>query len=166
MAAFDVNAILAGHNAQAVNILSGYGLLGDQVLGGLAGSNQAQLMDINDRYYKADAANTQDLISRGLRSTTRKRTDSSSLLGQKWRADIASNNALAQLAAGYGSQIGLAGLGAAGNFMNSGDSLGLGYGNLNYQYDALAARNAAAAGQSAGQTGFGYSGYSGGASSY
>lgn len=136
MAAYD--NILANYGQTASNILGGYGGLNSAIQTGLEGSNSSQMQDIFDQYTKAYASNKQDLISRGLRSTTRASTDSSSLIGQKWRAEGASRNALAQLQAGYAGQIGLAGLGAAGNFLNQGAQLGLGYGNLDANYQKLA----------------------------
>lgn len=127
------NAV-SDYQRNARDILDQYGGVRDRVLGSLVGSNKAELQDIYQQYVKGEAANKADLISRGLRSTTRVSTDASSLLAAKWRAEIQSNSALARLIADYDARISLSQLSAAGGFLNTGSQ-------LEYSYAALAQAN-------------------------
>lgn len=111
------NNILAGYQqtlgnqVQAQNQISqGYNQLASDVRGTIAGVGGAQQQAINDQYAQAAGQATQDLVNRGLGNTT---VQSSVLRGyglDRAKAQVALGDQMAQLQAGYQSQLGLAGL--------------------------------------------------------
>jgi hypothetical protein len=90
-----------------------YGALSAAVLGGLRGANRSNVQDINRKYTALSGQSSQDLINRGLGNTTIQSSVQTGIAGSRSREVTASRNAFANIIAGYQSQIGLAGLGAA-----------------------------------------------------
>ncbi len=88
------------------NQQQGYQQLLQQVLGSIAGVGRSQGQAIEDTYAKEVGASKQDLMSRGLGNTTVIDSEKRGLLLDKSKAQIALQNQLAQLTAGYEGQIG------------------------------------------------------------
>lgn len=113
--------ILSGYQQTAANqqtgqqsVLAGYGNLGNTIQNTIQGVDQSQRQAITDQYAMAAGKASQGLISRGLGNTTVANSVQAGLLSDKSKANIALSNQMAQLQAGYQSQIGMAGLGYAG----------------------------------------------------
>jgi hypothetical protein len=105
-----------GQNQQMYqNILGGYQQLGQGVQETIGGIGQAASQNIADTYAQQSGALRQGLTTRGLGNTTVNDSMQAGLLRDKSRADIALADQLAQLRAGYQSQLGLGQLG----WMNS-----------------------------------------------
>lgn len=144
---------LAGQQAQQAQVTAGYGNLKNETLGRLAGGQQAERIRAQRQFAQESGKATQGLISAGLGNTT-----VTSSVQRGINSDYALANAdigakWANLYAGYGSQIGLAGLGYQGQAIGQnaamlGQQLGfqgqyagmqqqyanqLGLGNQNYQ---------------------------------
>lgn len=88
----------------------GYSSLYNQVLGGIQGIGQSQSQAIQDAYRQQSGSAQQDLINRGLGNSTVLSSVQRGIDLDKSKADIALANQIAQLNAGYQSQLGGAGL--------------------------------------------------------
>lgn len=91
-------------------ISKGYNQLYNQVLGGIQGIGQSQAQAIADQYAQASGQSQQDLINRGLGNSTVLSSVQRGNQLDKSKADVALANQIAQLTAGYQSQLGGAGL--------------------------------------------------------
>lgn len=123
------NNIMQGYQTTAQNqgaaqqnIGAGYGSLYNNVLGTIAGVGQAQQQAINDAYAQQAGQTQQNVTDRGLGNTTVSDSLQRGLFYDKQKADVNLANQMAQLSAGYQSQLGLAGLGYANeaNMQNTG----------------------------------------------
>ncbi len=97
------------------NIMKGYQGLTSSVLGNIRGIGEAQAQAIEDVYAQQSGGAAQSLISRGLGNTTVANSVQRGLVLDREKAKTGLANQLAQLYAGYQSQLGLSQLG----FMNS-----------------------------------------------
>lgn len=111
------NNILAGYQgltaaqvAQQNSIQAGYGQLQGDVLHDIQNIDASQRQAIADTYHQQSGAAAQQLINRGLGNTTVQSGVQRGLVADKTKADIALSNQMAQLTAGYRSQLGQAGL--------------------------------------------------------
>ena len=105
----------ANQNQQGAQqgIQQGYGALGQNVQNTIQGIGASQSQAIADTYAQQSGALQQNLINSGLgNSTVLGEMERGPALDQQ-KAQIALSNQLAQLSAGYQSQLGLAGLGYA-----------------------------------------------------
>lgn len=91
-------------------ITAGYGALNTQVQGMIQGVDRSQRQAIADAYAKQSGQMSQSMISHGLGNTTVQGSMQRGLTLDKQKADIALSNQMAQLQAGYSSQLGMAGL--------------------------------------------------------
>ncbi len=105
---------LEEQRAQNARTQQGYTQLGGDVMNTLKGVDASQRQAIQDAYAAQVGAGSQSLASRGLGNSTVVDSVNRGLLLDKSKADIALSNSTAQLMAGYQSQLGLAGLGFAG----------------------------------------------------
>lgn len=121
--------ILSGYGQTMANqqqaqqgIQQGYGNLSSQVLGDIQGIGASQSQAIRDTYAQQQGRSTQGLVSRGLGNTTVANTVQRGNLYDKQKADTGLANQMAQLTAGYRSNLGLAGLNYANtaNMQNTG----------------------------------------------
>ena len=121
--------ILNGYQQTAANqsnvqkgIQGGYNQLGTDVQNTIQGVDASQRQAISDQYAQAQGQATQDLTNRGLGNTTVTNSVNRGLGLDQAKANIALSNQMAQLQAGYKSQLGLAGLGFANqaNMQNTG----------------------------------------------
>ncbi len=171
---------LGQQQAQNARTQQGYTDLLGQVMGTIQGVDASQRQAIQDQYVAAQGQAGQSLASRGLGNTTVTDSVQRGLLYDKTKSDVNLSNQMAQLRAGYQSQLGLAGLGFAtqANQMNTAQqnaiagqraSYGsqLGQANLNYaqqaSQQALAQQNLEAATRASyadqiGRQGLGYAG--------
>lgn len=127
------------------NIQQGYGQLAGNVQGTIQGITASQQQAINDAYTQQSGSASQSLINRGLGNTTIQGTMQRGLQLDQQKASIALANQQAQLSAGYQSQLGLAGLGYAGQSVQA-----------NTQQSNLSAEQQAAYGSQLGLAGLGY----------
>jgi hypothetical protein len=97
------------------NIIAGYQGLTSAVLGDISGIGASQSQAINDAYAQASGKSAQQMISAGLGNSTVQQSVQRGNLLDRSKAQIALANQLAQLTAGYQSQLGQSQLG----FMNS-----------------------------------------------
>jgi hypothetical protein len=104
----------AQQQAAQQGVQQGYGNLSGAVLGGIQGIGASRSQDIASDYARQSGAAAQSLISRGLGNTTIQDSVQRGLAFDKSRADTTLANQMAGLQAGYQSQLGLAGLGYAG----------------------------------------------------
>ena len=123
------NSTLQSQMAAQKSITSGYNKLSKQVLGTIKGIDESQQQAIRDQYAKQMGTLDQSLISSGLGNTTVRGSMQRGLTLDEQKAQIALANQMAQLTAGYQSQLGLAGLNyrgqaAAQNTALSGQMLG------------------------------------------
>lgn len=88
----------------------GYNDLYNNVLQGIQDVGASQKQAISDSYAQQQGQASQSLISRGLGNTTVQDSVNRGLSLDKNKADIALSNQMAQLTAGYQSQLGLSGL--------------------------------------------------------
>jgi hypothetical protein len=95
-------------------ILQGYRDLQSQVAGTIQGVDQSQRQAIADTYAQQRGQASQSLISRGLGNTTVQDAVNRGLTLDEQKAGVALSNQMAQLQAGYQSQLG----GAALNYQN------------------------------------------------
>lgn len=116
-----MQAGLDEQRAQNTRTQQGYTDLMGQVMGTINGVDASQRQAIQDQYVAAQGQAGQSLASRGLGNTTVTDSVQRGLLYDKQKSDIALSNQMAQLRAGYQSQLGLAGLGFAtqANQMNT-----------------------------------------------
>lgn len=112
--------ILSGYGQSQQNIgqgfagiAQGYGNLSNQVQGTISGIGASQDQAINDQYAKAGGQANQQLINSGLGNTTVASSVQRGLTLDAQKAHIALANQIAQLTAGYQSQLGSAGLQAS-----------------------------------------------------
>lgn len=111
--------VLGGLMGDAGRIKRGYGKLSDLVLGDVANVGQARRQEMSDEFAAREASGVQDLISRGLGSTT---VLDSLKRGSEYDEQKAANqlaDSMAQLRAGYRSNIGLAGMSAQERMANA-----------------------------------------------
>ncbi len=103
-------------------IAGGYSNLYNTVLGGIQGIGASQQQNIQDTYAQQKGATQQSMVSRGLGNTTVSDSAQRGLTLDEQKAQIALQNQLAQLQAGYQSSLGLAGLNQANtaNMQNTG----------------------------------------------
>ncbi len=175
-----MNTALQQQQAQNAQTQKGYTDLMGQVMGTIQGVDASQRQAINDAYAQQQGSALQSLTSRGLGNTTVTDSVQRGLMYDKQKADIALSNQMAQLKAGYQSQLGLAGLGFAGqaiqqntaqqnSMANAAASYGsqLGLAGLGYAGQAsqqalaqqnLAAQTKAGYGAQIGMAGLGYAG--------
>ncbi len=131
------NNILGGYqkvmgnqvNAQQA-IASGYGDLYNNVLGGIAGIGRSQSQSIADTYAQQSGALGQQLNNSGLGNTTIAAQMQRAPLLDEQKAQIALANQIAQLTAGYQSNLGMAGLNQAN--MSNMQNTALGNQQLNW----------------------------------
>lgn len=100
--------------ANQAGIAQGYGQLSADVLGGLQGVGASRQQDIASAYQAQRGRATQDMINRGLGNSTVALGMQRGINLDEQRAQTDLANQLAQLRAGYQSQLGLAGLGYRG----------------------------------------------------
>lgn len=112
---------LAAQQGPQQQIQQGYSDLSGQVMGDISGIDASQRQAIADQYAQSSGQQAQGLINRGLGNTTVANSVQRGLQLDKSKADIALSNQMAQLTAGYRSQLGLAGLNYANqaNMQNS-----------------------------------------------
>lgn len=101
---------LAAQEQAQQGIQQGYNQLYGNVMGAISGIGRSQSQAIADQYAQQVGRSTQGLVSAGLGNTTVTSSVGRGLALDKAKADIALSNQLAQLKAGYMSQLGLAGL--------------------------------------------------------
>jgi hypothetical protein len=106
--------VLQQQQASQQPIMQGYQQLQSQVLGDIQGIGASQQQAIADVYAQQQGQASQGLISRGLGNTTVQNAVSRGLTLDQQKANVALSNQLAQLTAGYRSQLG----GAALNYQN------------------------------------------------
>lgn len=97
----------------------GYQSLLAQVMGQLAGVGQSQSQAIKDAYAQQTGQTDASLISSGLGNSTVKASANRGLRLDEQKAQIALSNQLAQLGAGYTSQIGEGMLGLGNQYFQS-----------------------------------------------
>lgn len=145
--------IMGNQQAAQQNIQAGYGALENQVLGGIQGIGASQSQAIQDVYAQQSGNSAQQMINSGLGNTTVQQSVQRGNVADEMKAQTALANQLAQLQAGYQTNIGMAGLNYANqaNMQNTGlGSQQLGFMNsVNSPYP-----NAAAYGQLAMQQGY------------
>lgn len=105
---------LAYHAATAASIQQGYSQLYTDVLTGIKDVGQAKSQEIADTYASRVGAATQQLVNRGLGNTTVTSSVARGLALDESKAQATLAEQIAQLRAGYQSQLGLAGLGYRG----------------------------------------------------
>lgn len=103
----------------------GYAQLLNSVLQGIQGIGTSQSQAIQDTYAQQSGQATQQMQSAGLGNSTVAQSIQRGLSLDKWKAQIALANQLAQLGAGYTAQMGMSGLQQQGAFQQQ----QLGYGN-------------------------------------
>lgn len=122
---------LAAFNTSAAEaIQGGYTGLRDQVLGRISQTGQARATAIDDAYEQANAVSQQSLINRGLGNTTVLDSQRRSAVSDRERARTQLSNDLAEMTAGYQSNLGLAGLRSQEQLLGQG--LNLGYRHLDF----------------------------------
>jgi hypothetical protein len=116
------NTTLAGYRAQLAQqqqqqagVIQGYNALQANVLQGLQGGSAADQQAIRDQYAAQSGKQQMSMIGRGLGNTTIMDSMQRGLNLDEAKAQTDRANKFAGLAAGYQSQIGLAGLGYAGS---------------------------------------------------
>ena len=109
--------IMAGYNQTMANqggvqqgLNAGYKNLAGDVQNTIQGVDASQRQAITDQYAAARGQSTQDLTNRGLGNTTVASSVNRGLGFDEAKSNIALSNQMAQLQAGYKSQLGLAGL--------------------------------------------------------
>ncbi len=121
---------LSSQRANQSDIVKGYSSLYNNVLGGLENVGKSEQQRITDEYEANKGAATQNLTSRGLGNTTVTSAVQRGVDSNKDKAQLALADKLAQLKAGYQSDLGKAGL-SYGNQANMQDTAlqlaGLGY---------------------------------------
>jgi hypothetical protein len=105
---------LSGLQGKQSAISDGYNQLQANVLAGLSGASNAESQEIADRYTALSGRSTQDMISRGLGNTTVQNAVQRGITLDESKAQTDLQNKFAHTAAGYQSQLGLAGLGYRG----------------------------------------------------
>lgn len=115
------SSILAGYSTTMAQqqsaqqgIMAGYNQLQSNVLNTIQGVDASQRQSIRDQYAQQSGAMQQGLISSGLGNTTVMGSMQRGLTLDEAKAETGLSNSFAQLAAGYQSQLGLAGLGYRG----------------------------------------------------
>jgi len=126
------NNILAGYQQTMATQVSaqdavkqGYTDLANNVLAGIQGVGDSQRQAIRDAYAQQAGRATQGLTSAGLGNTTVAASVQRGLVADREKANVNLANQLAQLSAGYQSQLGLAGLGYTGNAVAANTALGV-----------------------------------------
>lgn len=112
------NNITAGYQQTATyqqgaqaGITAGYNTLNAQVMGGIAGTDQANQQAINDMYAQQIGQQTQSMVDRGLGNTTVTQAVQRGLTLDQAKAQTDQANKFAYTYADYQSQLGQAGLG-------------------------------------------------------
>lgn len=123
---------------------AGYGALQSSVLSGIRDVGASQQQAIDDYYAQQRGQATQSLVDRGLGNTTVVEGVRRGLGLDQQKANVALANQMAQLTAGYQSNLGLAGL----NFQNQAAAQLAGQANLGLGYQAQAAAQNTALAQS------------------
>lgn len=104
-----------GAQTSAQNAIGrGYSDLYNSVLGGIKGIGASQAQNIRDVYEQQSGAAAQGLIARGLGNTTVQNSVQRGLVADESKAQVNLANQIANLTAGYQSNLGLAGLGYQG----------------------------------------------------
>lgn len=106
---------LSGMQAQQAEISQGYNTLQANVLGGLAGASKAASQEVADRYAWLGGKTDQQLISAGLGNTTVRGAMARGVTLDHAKAQTDVANTFANTAAGYQTNLGLAGLGYRAN---------------------------------------------------
>lgn len=119
--------ILGNISGISQQIKGGYDQLGSSVQAQIQGTGLANQQDIAAQYAAQRGQSDQNLVSAGLGNTTVRSAAQRGLTLDESRAQTANSNQIAQLAAGYQSQIGQAGLGEQQQAMNVIGSLGSQY---------------------------------------
>lgn len=128
------NDMINTYQKQAGDILAKYSDLAANAVAPLYGSNKTEHADIQQQYAHGLGKLHSFLTSAGLSNSTVRSSSDTGLLGQKMRADTASDEALAKNISGISSQYGLAALGAAGQFLGQQGQLQFNYDQLNQQW--------------------------------
>jgi hypothetical protein len=102
--------LMTGQMSSQRAIQQGYTNLSGAVMSDIQGIGQSQQQAINDAYAAQQGMQAQGLTNRGLGNTTVANSVQRGLTLDKQKSDIALANQMAQLTAGYRSQLGLAGL--------------------------------------------------------
>lgn len=135
------NTAMGQQQAAQQTIGGGYNQLQNNVLGTIQGIGKSQSQAIADVYGQQSGALAQQLVNRGLGNTTVQGSMQRGLDLDQQKAQIALANQLAQLSAGYQSQLGLSGLNyqnqaamqnSAQQNMMAQTQAGLGEAGLNY----------------------------------
>lgn len=121
----------------------GYGALQSGVQGTINNIGASQQQAINDYYRQQQGQATQSLVDRGLGNTTVVNSVQRGIGLDQQKANVALANQMAQLSAGYQSNLGLAGL----NYANQAALQAAGQGNLGLGYQAQAAQQNSALAQ-------------------
>lgn len=121
---------LSGLQSQQADINAGYNTLQANVLAGLEGSSKSASQEVADRYTALSGRTTQGLINRGLGNTTVQGAMQRGISLDESKAQTDVQNKFAQTAAGYQTQLGLAGLGYRGQALQQ--QLGLQGAQLGY----------------------------------
>ncbi len=103
--------VLGGQVGAQEAIGAGYNQLYNTVLGGLQGSEASRRQEIGDYYAALSGQQAQGLIGRGLGNTTVADSMRRGVAADETKAQTALSNQMAQMMAGYQSQLGQAGLG-------------------------------------------------------
>lgn len=154
------NQIVGNYGSAGAAIGNGYNNLLANTVGLLSTTHGSDRQGIYDDYIASRGKARSSLVSRGLGNTTIRDAIDRGALSSKWKADTASDDAFGNRLAQYMSSIGmagldsqsrfgLAGLGAAGGFLNSGANLALDYARLSEASNA-----SGGGGGGAGGTGF------------
>jgi hypothetical protein len=172
---------LSGLQGQQAGINAGYNQLQANVLSGLEGSSASASQEVADRYTAMSGKATQDMISRGLGNTTIQSAVQRGIGLDESKAQTDVHNKFAHTAAGYQTQLGLAGLGYRGaalgqqlqlqgqqlgymgSYSQQQNQLGLGFANA---YNGSIGRGGGGGGGSSGGGGMALRGAWGGPTSY
>lgn len=116
------NNILAGYQQTAGNlnnatnqVAAGYGKLQTDVLNNLSLAGSTERQNINDRYAQEQGSALQSLVNRGLGNTTVQSAVQRGLIYDREKSNVNLAEQIANLKAGYQSNLGLAGLQYQGN---------------------------------------------------
>jgi hypothetical protein len=139
---------LAQQQQAQQGVMQGYNSLQANVLGGLEGSSKAASQAVADQYAQQSGQAALGLTSRGLGNTTVANSVQRGIGLDEAKAQTNVANTYANTAAGYQTQVGLAGLGYAGNALNA---------NMNFAGQGLQYQGQGAA--QIGQLAQGFAGY-------